>query len=108
MANDDKNKEPEHGGEEEQEPEDSFIIKLLKVLCCPIILIFMSVKIYCCGCIHRICSGCFHSFQNCCCGCLEKVCCGGCGCCRAPFIDMDFPASSASIGNVGALSGNVE
>jgi hypothetical protein len=79
-----QNQKEDAGGNEAESQDDSLFVKLFKCLCCPVILLFMSIKIYFCGCLAAKCQECLHSVQHC-------ICCG-------VWRDSEFLPNDNSIG----------
>lgn len=77
-----KDEETQQDTSAEEKP--SAILTCLKFLCCPIILIFMSIKIYFCGCLWNKCTDCGNWTK-------KVLCCG-------KFVDSEFPPTNLSLG----------
>eukprot|EP00744_Colponema_vietnamica_P002753 GILI01004288.1.p1 GENE.GILI01004288.1~~GILI01004288.1.p1 ORF type:complete len:422 (-),score=71.13 GILI01004288.1:139-1404(-) len=75
------------------------LAKLLKCICCPCILIFQSIRIFCCGFLYVCCSGIGLCIKSCCCGIWETLCCKFCGCTKY-YTDNSFKPSTKILGQI--------
>lgn len=71
--------------------------KCLKCICCPCILLFYAIKIYCCGCLCMCANTCWQHLARCCCSIWECICCKCCGCTKQ-YTDKKFPPEGSSVG----------